>query len=123
MMNPEPAELDAKLARAIDVARKDNSRELEISGDGELDLTRLAGLPDLESLQIDCGDVSDYRPLSQLTNLRSLFLRSDQQSDLSPLATLTRLEVLDVTDGAVSDLTPLSGLLNLRELSFRWLRN
>jgi hypothetical protein len=113
-------DVNAELVKAVDEARRGNKKSLEISGDGQLDLSPLQQLPELESLVIDCGDVSDYRPLASLTNLKSLVLRSDSQRDLSPLASLDKLEVLDVTDGSVTDLSPFAGLSRLRELSFHW---
>jgi len=79
MTKSRRTDLEEKLARAISAARKAKSRELEISGDGALDLSRLRQVPQLESLRIDCGDVSDYHALSELTNLKSLILRSDEQ--------------------------------------------
>ena len=114
------ASLSAELHQAVEKARRGNEKSLVISGDGQLDLSPLQQLPELESLIIDCGEVSDYRPLASLTNLKSLVLRSDSQSDLRPLASLDKLESLDVTDGSVADLSPLAGLPRLRELSFYW---
>ncbi|HEX5443252.1 MAG TPA: leucine-rich repeat domain-containing protein [Pirellulales bacterium] len=111
---------EAKLRQAIDAARKNHEKSLSIHGDGVVDLTPLAELPDLESLELSCGDISDYRPLASLLNLKRLVLISDQHSDLRPLAALQNLETLSVTDGRVTDLSPLAGLGRLRELSFHF---
>lgn len=111
---------DQTLVRLVENALSEGRRSIEISGAGELDLTPLTRIPDLESLVMSCSEVSDYRPLSRLTNLRNLSLCSDEHFDISPLASLALLEELDLTDGSITDLRPLAKLTRLRRLSLKW---
>ena len=71
--------LTEKLNRRVDIAIKTGHRSIDISGDGDLDLMPSLRVPDLERFEMSCGDVSDYRPLAQLTNLRTLILCSDRE--------------------------------------------
>lgn len=105
------------LVRAVDEALSAGRRSIEVSGTGDMDLTPLSKIPELERLVISCNYVSDYAPLAVLTNLRELVLISDEQKDLSPLASLTKLEQLRITDGKISSLKPLEALTGLQQLS------
>ncbi len=69
---------------------------------------------------VNSNHISDFSPLSGLTNLRRLDLGGNSISDLSALSgaisRLTRLERLDLDNNSISDVSPLSGLTNLRQL-------
>jgi Leucine-rich repeat (LRR) protein len=80
------------------------------------DISPLAKLTHLESLNLLGNDISDVVPLSKLTKLKILVLVSNDVSDLSPLALLTNLTTLEVSSNEVSDLSPLRGLKRLRTL-------
>ncbi len=56
------------------------------------DLSPLAGLKNLEVLNLTQTKVSDLSPLTGLQNLRSLKLRDTQVSELNPLADLKNLQ-------------------------------
>ena len=83
------------------------------------DVTPLAGLKNLERLDLCQSPVSDLTPLAGMKNLQSLWLSESQVSDLTPLAGLKNLEWLILRLTQVSDLTPLAGLTNLVYLDFR----
>lgn len=110
-------------------------------GTGISDLAPLAGLVDLQSLDISGTQVSDLTPLAGLVNLRSLNITDTLVSDLTPLASLVRLrtlvisgpppasdpvahnwpfegrlEPIVISGTPVNDLTPLAGLLSLETL-------
>lgn len=86
--------------------------------DGESDdfrIESLAGidtvLPDLESLHIDDGAVSDLTPLAGCTRLRRLSLcGGGAVTDVGPLAGLGSLRTLKLEYQNVRDLRPLAGL-------------
>ena len=83
------------------------------------DLTPLAGLTKLESLDIDRNSVSDLSPLAGLTHLTHFSALNNRITDLSPLAGLTELRYLNVNTNPLNgdvDLTPLAGLTKLRHL-------
>lgn len=93
----------------------------------ERDLSKLCMLVDpsqLTTLTLDFCQVSDLRPLAELTQLTMLHLRGcDEMSDLSFLAGLTRLTRLDLSGcEQVSDLRPLAELTQLTWLNLNYCR-
>jgi hypothetical protein len=80
------------------------------------DLTPLVGLPQLRWLNASYTQVSDVTPLFDLTNLKYLYLYETLVSDINPLSKLTNLQELGLNGTKVSDLTPLAGLKNLQSL-------
>ncbi|MEA2562662.1 MAG: hypothetical protein QOH06_4166 [Acidobacteriota bacterium] len=83
------------------------------------DLSPLATLTYLQSLNLRGTSVEDISPLAALTNLQSLKLSGTSVEDLSPLATLTNLQSLDVSGTQASDLSPLAMLVKLKHLDIR----
>ena len=53
-------------------------------------------------------------PLAGLTNLQSLDLNGTQVSDVAPLAGLTNLQSLDLRGTQVSDVAPLAGMIGTK---------
>ena len=60
---------------------------------------------------------SDLSPVAGLTNLEALDIGDNPLADLSPLAGLTKLEFLDIRGCGISDLAPLAGLTHLINLT------
>ena len=89
-----------------------------LRSDAQRDLSPLAKLTQLETLDITDGQISDLRPLSGLARLRELaFHFCAAVSDLRPLAGLAELEKLTFNEcERVTDLRPLSKLERLRRL-------
>ncbi|HEX4609648.1 MAG TPA: leucine-rich repeat domain-containing protein, partial [Urbifossiella sp.] len=56
----------------------------------------------------------DVSPLAGLTGLQTLNLGGTRVTDMSPLAGLTGLQTLDLSSTKVSDVSPLAGLIKLR---------
>lgn len=82
-----------------------------------IDLSVIANLTNLESLQMAGVVVNDLSPLAKLDRLMSLTLyNGDQPLDLTPLANLTNLQALTLRNNKITDLTPLAGMSNLRYL-------
>ena len=71
------------------------------------DLSPLADLTTLRSLNLSGNDISHVSTLTGLTNLTELVLSNNSVSDLSPLAGLTNLRLLSLFNNSVSDLAPL----------------
>ena len=61
------------------------------------DLTPLATLTDLESLDLSRTQVIDLAPLAPLATLHTLYLGRTLVTDLAPLAALPKLKHLDLT--------------------------
>ncbi len=82
-----------------------------------IDLSVIANLTNLESLQMAGVVVDDLSPLAKLDRLMSLTLyNGDQPLDLTPLANLTNLQALTLRNNKITDLSPLAGMSNLRYL-------
>ncbi|HUW82784.1 MAG TPA: P-loop NTPase fold protein [Phycisphaerae bacterium] len=94
-----------------------NLRTLDLNGTPVRDLSPLAGLKPLTELYLSTTQVRDLVPLAGLTNLINLDLSRTQVRDLSPLAGLKALERLSLMGTQVRDLSPLAGLKALEGLS------
>jgi internalin A len=80
------------------------------------DLTPLAGLSGLQSLICPFTKVADLTPLAGLSGLQSLICAVTQVADLTPLAGLSGLQSVDCSFTQVADLTPLAGLSGLQSV-------
>ena len=84
------------------------------------DFSPLSGLTNLRGLDLGGNSISDLSALSgvisRLTNLERLYLDTNSISDVSSLSGLTNLRRLYLYNNSISDLSPLSGLTNLRLL-------
>ncbi len=82
------------------------------------DLSAVANLKNLISLTVCNGEQAlDLTPLAGLTNLQALTLRNNKITDISPLKGLTNLIYLDLEGNQITDVTPLAGLTNLSRLA------
>ena len=82
------------------------------------DLSAVSGLQNLISLTVFNGEQAlDLTPLAGLSNLQALTLRNNKITDVSPLATLTNLTYLDLEGNEITDVTPLASLTKLNRLS------
>ena len=84
-----------------------NLEALDIGDNPLADLSPLAGLTKLEFLDIPGCGISDLAPLAGLTHLINLTLHNNEIADLSPLAALKNLEWIELSDNRITDLTPL----------------
>ena len=99
------------------IANLENLESLQMAGVVIDDLSPLANLNLLISLTLYNGDQPlDLSPLSGLVNLEALTLRNNRITDLSPLAGLIKLRYLDLEGNEISDVTPLAGLTGLERL-------
>lgn len=80
-------------------------------------ISALAGLTKLTSLDLGGTQVSDLSALSGLSGLAILNLKHTKVSDLAPLFGLSGLTSLDLTFTRVSELSALSGLSELTSLN------
>ena len=78
------------------------------------DLSLLAELKNLVSLDLRNNNISDISPLAELIQLNSLNLQNNNISDVSPLAELTQLNSLNLQNNNISDVSSLVGLINLK---------
>ena len=84
------------------------------------DFSPLSGLTNLTRLNLGGNSISDLSVLSGaisgLPNLERLYLDTNSISDVSAISGFTRLRVLLLYNNNISDLSPLSGLTNLEQL-------
>ena len=81
------------------------------------DLSAVAGLQNLISLTVFNGEQPlNLTPLAKLTNLEALTLRNNQIVDITALSGLIKLRYLDLEGNQISDVTPLAGLTELNRL-------
>ncbi len=92
-------------------------QQLDVSDAGVVDVGPLAGLTQLQQLDVSDTGVVDFGPLSGLTRMREIYASGSGIIDLGPLAGLTQLHELYVSGSGVVDLGPLAGLAQLRLLS------
>ena len=76
----------------------------------------LSGLTNLHTLYLYNNNISDISALSGLTNLNTLYLHSNNISDISALSVLINLTQLYLNNNNISDISALSALKNLNEL-------
>lgn len=89
---------------------------LELSSSAIRDISPVAQLTSLRTLNLGRTWVTSLDPLKGLKSLESLWLFSTPVRDLSPLSGLTSLNELDLSWSHVHDLSPLNELRSLREL-------
>ncbi|MDC0711754.1 leucine-rich repeat domain-containing protein [Stigmatella sp. ncwal1] len=115
--NPLPVEIRRHVSDLSPLASLQGLRSLNLSGSQVSDLSPLASLQGLQSLNLSGSQVSDLSPLASLQGLRSLNLSGSQVSDLSPLASLQGLQSLNLSGSQVSDLSLLATLQGLQSLN------
>ena len=80
------------------------------------DFSPLSGLTQLTWLELGNNAISDVSTLAGLTQLRSLDIARNLILDVSPLATLTQLTHLNLNGNSISDVSPLATLTQLKSL-------
>src|SRR5215203_3763130 len=91
-------------------------QSLDLAGTKVMNLTPLACLAGLQSLDLVGTGVTDLLPLLGLAGLQSLNLAGTGVTDLSPLLGLAGLQSLNLSSTEVTDLSALLGLAGLQSL-------
>ena len=101
-----------------DLTRFAGLTQLSLHSANDLDLTQLAAISTLESLDLSGCTISSAAldAICSLPELKSLNLSGCALADIAPLVALTGLQTLDLTNNTASDITALSALTELREL-------
>jgi hypothetical protein len=101
------------------LAQLENLESLNLTLTDFVDISALAQLTQLKSLHLSGAGVVDVSALAQLTSLESLNLSGTRVVDVSALAQLTNLKSLNLSGTRVVDLSALENLINLK-LDFHW---
>ena len=84
------------------------------------DLSPIADLTYLTGLSLDGNNIADISALVDLTNLTRLWLDGNNITDISAVAGLTNLSHLGLGGNSISDLSPVAGLTALTLLRLGW---
>ena len=90
---------------------------LSLAGMGLTDITPLARLTKIKSLNLDYNEISDVKPLEGLVELEKLHLGSNQVEDLSPLENLTKLKFVPLFRNQIFDLSPIANWSRVEQLA------
>ena len=106
------------------LANLTNLQTLNLSGNSISDIGALANLTNLTELNLSGNKIiSDISALGNLTNLQTLNLSNNNISDIGALASLTNLQTLYLSNNNISDISALGGLTNLTELDWSYNKN
>ncbi len=81
------------------------------------DISSLANLTDLESLDLYYNQITDISSLSGLTKLNHLSLHGNQITDISSLEGMTQMEFLWLEKNDITDISSLAGMVNMTVLN------
>ncbi len=82
----------------------------------DADIQVLAGLTQLQALNLGWNEISSLSPLSGLTGLTTLSVWGNRLSSLAGIEGLVNLTYLDFSDNQITDITPVQGMTALEEL-------
>ena len=115
-LEPEILKLTGSWTNITDLATLANLESLELNCTSVTDLTPLKGLRNLWLLDVSSAGVTDLTPLKGMQNLWTLDISSTGVTDLTPLKGMPKLRHLHLSDTKVTDLTPLKGMPELETL-------
>ena len=90
---------------------------LDFSNNLITDLSPLQNLSYLTGIWGYSNQITSLEPLQYLANLSALFMGGNQITDLSPLASLTQISHLECSSNQISNILPLAALPNLQWVS------
>lgn len=94
-------------------------KELDMRSNEISDLSPLASLGKLESIDLRDNNLSSLAGIEELINVKELDVRGNNVESLEPLKNILSLEALDLRDNSITDIQPLEGLVNVKELNLR----
>ena len=124
--DPQNTEISSRIVYTDDLKWFPNVVSLNLSGNAVRDLTGIAKLEKLHTLNLsgtfsEIVDVNasflDFSPLSVLTELTELDLSDNGIVDLSSLSSLGSVQILDLSGNNLSSLWALRSMKSLRSLS------
>jgi len=93
-----------------------NLQSLNLHYSSLTDISSLIGLTGLEVLGLSSDTLTDISPVANLTSLDALYLGENDLTDISPVANLTGLAVLELGGNDPTDISPLANLTGLSDL-------
>ena len=108
---------DNALSDLSPLARLTTLRTLDVSNNSVTDIAPLAEMAQLENLYLDRNRIADISALAGLESLTWLMLGGNEIDDISALAGLENLTLLRLADNEIDDISALAELENLTWLS------
>ena len=108
-----------QLADITPLANVGTLESLDLVETNVSDISAIVRLVSLKHLNLAASAVSDVSSLSRITSLEQLSLAATQVADVSGLGTLKELRFLDLSGTQVSNITPLMDLCSLEWVSLR----
>ena len=93
-----------------------NLTSLNLDSNGVSNIAPVAGLTNLEMLYLDDNGISNIGPVAGLTSLHSLFLNDNNLTDISAVQNLTNLATLDVNNNNLTNISPVVNLTSMTHL-------
>lgn len=93
-------------------------KSVELRGNKIKDLTPLESLTELETVDVSNNQISDIKALSEKSKLERLYLSGNNISDLTPLEKSFALKELNVTDNKITTIETVKGFLSLEYFGF-----
>ncbi|MFX0548548.1 leucine-rich repeat domain-containing protein [Hathewaya histolytica] len=82
------------------------------------DLKPMANLTKVNKITMNCNKIEDLKPLSNLTNVRDIHLGDNKLTTIEPLAKMTKLESLNVElNNKISDISTVKNFPKLKYLN------
>ena len=106
--------------KPITIEILNNEKKLDLSEKGLSnisDISALANLTNLQTLNLSGNSISDIGALANLTNLTELNLSGNNISDISALGNLPNLQTLDLSGNGIISIGELGSLPNLQTLN------
>ena len=94
-----------------------SATELILSGKGLSDISALSDFKDLRILDLSNNEITELRPIMELSKLEKLSLSGNMISDLRPLIGLPLLKILDVSDNLIAETASVGSVEGLEELN------
>ena len=104
-----------------DLGRLPNLEEIHISRQGYLDVSGIADLTQVYTVEIKHARISGVQPIAHISKLKQAILFDCGLSDVTALEGCPWLETLDVGRNDLTDLKQIGSHPNVRSLGFMWL--
>ncbi|MGI6711527.1 MAG: leucine-rich repeat domain-containing protein [Bacillota bacterium] len=108
----------AKIERPLNEEQFQFNIDLDLSRTGITDLSGLAGLKNLGTLNISDNPLKDISVMGVFTNLETLYMENTPVKDITSLSSCKKLEYLYLANNEIEDISPLKGLNQIKYLYF-----
>ena len=94
-------------------------KTLDLRNNSIADISVLSAMTELQALNLAGNLIADISPLANLVGLKTLDLRNNSIADISVLSAMTELQALNLAGNLIADISPLANLVGLKTLDLR----